>query len=259
MACSSGTVFTERIPLERPCCGRSGATGCSIGSVSPVRVDFRLVSATHRRLEEHVKDGNFREDLLARLAGFCIRLPPLRERREDIRLLVAELLASAGAPDSATFSVPAARLLLSHSWSQNARELKRRLNLGVLLAKGIPIGLEQLFPSDEAPPSERADSQTNTIFATPQFDAEDHLRRAELVELLRQHRGNVTAVARALGKARVQVQRWIKRYKNRSSRLLLTFTPIIGVKFSGIQTTGASVGSLSDSSVEPFPTKDAFP
>src|SRR5690606_35010668 len=100
----------------------------AIGGTRPVRIDLRIAAATHRDLAALVTRGDLREDVLARLSGFTMRLPPLRERREDLSLLVPALLRRV-APDPArvTFTRGAALALLAHDWPQNVRELERCL------------------------------------------------------------------------------------------------------------------------------------
>ena len=176
-----------------------------VGETRPVPVDFRLVVATHRPLEEMALGGQFRPDLLARLAGFTLHVPPLRERREDLGALIAALLRR-HAPDRALrFSAAAARALFLHRWPLNVRELEKALLHGLALAPADVIDLAHL------PPQLAASAERKPAPAAPL--GEDELRRREeLVSLLREHRGNITAVARVLGKARVQVQRWMRRY-----------------------------------------------
>lgn len=102
-----------------------------VGSTKSIPVDIRLIAATHMDLEKQVEIGRFRQDLWARLAGFIIRLPPLRERREDIGLLTAGFLASRANGDKVSFSRDAARSLLAHSWPLNIRELKRAIGVAI--------------------------------------------------------------------------------------------------------------------------------
>ena len=124
-------------------------------------------------------------------------MPPLRERREDFSLIVAEVLAKLGAA-GATFTVDAARLLLSHEWPLNIRELEKCLASAVALAQGETIGPEHLPAS---------------VRVAPVAPPLDQRRRDELIAQLRAHDGNVSAVARAMGKARAQVQRWLRRFQ----------------------------------------------
>jgi DNA-binding NtrC family response regulator len=102
-----------------------------VGSTKPLPVDIRLVAATHRDLETQVAAGDFREDLWARLAGFTIRLPALRERREDVGILAAALLASKGPIPRLTLSRDAARALMTYTWPRNIRELALDLEVAM--------------------------------------------------------------------------------------------------------------------------------
>ena len=175
-----------------------------VGGVTPIKIDVRMIAATHRDLDQMVATDRFRADLLARLSGYCCTLPPLRERREDFALLIAALLERAGARD-ASFSVEAGRALLQHPWPRNVRELERCLSGASVLARGERIELEHL------PASVRDGAAKSPAFARV-ASAADARRRDEMLVLLREHAGNVTAVARAMGKARSQVQRWLRRF-----------------------------------------------
>jgi DNA-binding NtrC family response regulator len=169
-----------------------------VGAAKPVKVDVRLVSATHRDLDALVAEGRFRADLLARIAGFRLELPPLRDRREDLGLLVATLLGrlAGAAAGQTTLSEEAARALYRYDWPHNIRELEKVLGAALVLAGRGPIELGHLPEVVTAPP--------------PDDDPEELKER--LVQLLAQHGGNVSAVARAMGKARMQIHRWIKRF-----------------------------------------------
>jgi len=117
-----------------------------LGATRPVKVDLRVVCATHQDLGSLVSQGKFRADLLARLSGFTIVLPPLRHRREDLGLIIAALLPKL-APDRAgriTFTYDAARALLRHAWPHNVRELERCLAAAIVLAGDGTVRLEHL-------------------------------------------------------------------------------------------------------------------
>ena len=111
-----------------------------VGDNEPVKVDVRIVAATHRPLAEHAQQGSFRSDLYYRLAVFLIRTPPLAEHAQDLPLLVEHFLARLGR------DIPVKRLdkgalekLASHSWPGNVRELEHVLERGVILAGDIPV------------------------------------------------------------------------------------------------------------------------
>ncbi len=178
-----------------------------IGDSRPRKVDFRLVAATHRPLSELVARGVFRGDLFARLAGFAFAIPPLRERREDIGLLVAAFAATR----PLRLTPEAGRALLEYEWPLNVRELHRALDVALTLAEGERIDLAHLPPQvaraawrvgPAAPTSARPDCE----------ESAPDPRREALAEALARHRGNVSEVARELGKDRKQVQRWMRRF-----------------------------------------------
>jgi DNA-binding NtrC family response regulator len=183
-----------------------------VGGSQPVRVDLRVVAATHRDLAEMVQAGTFRADLYARLSGLSVELPPLQKRRVDLGLLVGELLRRLGGAETLTFSREAGRALFRYPWPLNVRELEKALELALALADTGRIELEHLPPAvraalDVASPQPPVEAP----LARPLSSA-DLARRAELLAFLRTHRGNVSAVARELRVARMQVQRWCKRF-----------------------------------------------
>jgi transcriptional regulator with PAS, ATPase and Fis domain len=172
-----------------------------LGATRPIKVNLRLVAATHRDLGALVKKGEFRSDLLARISGMTLKLPPLRERREDLGLLVRALLPRL-APERAgdiALGDAAARALFEHGWPLNVRELEKCLGAAVVLAGDGAIEPEHLAlaPVDDTAP--------------PPADPGEG-RQEELLRLLREHRGNVSEVARLMGRSRMQVHRWIKQW-----------------------------------------------
>jgi transcriptional regulator with AAA-type ATPase domain len=176
----------------------------AVGAPRAVAVDFRCIAATHHPLDALVERGAFRRDLFTRLAGLVLTLPPLSERRVDLGLLFGRLLAGHA------LSASAAYLLLRHAWPGNVRELEQTLRTARVLAGEAPIQVEHLPPGLEAGALDDDDDRGSGPVGP--LDPADAARRAELVELLSQHRGNVSAVARATGKARMQIQRWMKRW-----------------------------------------------
>jgi transcriptional regulator with GAF, ATPase, and Fis domain len=204
-----------------------------VGGTRPVDVDVRLVAATHRDLDALVDEDKFRGDLFARISGIKVTLPPLRERREDLGLLIAALLVKVCGPEAAkvTFQPEAARALLRHRWPMNIRELEKTLAAAVVLAGDNPIDVDHLPPlvaaaltAPPSPPTVEVLEPTGPAMAVPgrededsdeerPLGAEDLQRKEELTALLKEHKGNVSQVARIMGKARMQIQRWIKRYR----------------------------------------------
>ncbi|WP_428522514.1 sigma-54-dependent transcriptional regulator [Roseibium sp.] len=120
-----------------------------IGSRRPVKVDFRLISATNRRLIDQVKDGAFREDLYYRLNVFPIWIPPLRDRREDIPALVRHFLArfaaEEGKPQVSGVAQDALAMLQEYAWHGNIRQLQNTVFRAVVLCDGAQLTIDD-FP-----------------------------------------------------------------------------------------------------------------
>jgi transcriptional regulator with GAF, ATPase, and Fis domain len=212
-AADGGTLFLDEIgDLPLPAQAAllrvvQQAEVTAVGSVEPVRVDIRVLAATHSDLEDAVAAQRFRADLYARLAGFTFRLPPLRRRLEDVGLLIAAFLRKAG-NEATTLTREAGRALLRHRWPLNVRELEQCIASASVLAGTGPIGLGHL-PERISRPIARAPAIAGL---RPRLSAEELEARDRLAGLLRENEGNVAAVARALGKARMQVHRWVKRF-----------------------------------------------
>ena len=183
-----------------------------VGATHPIPVDFRLITANQQPLEELVEAGRFRADLLARLAGVTVQLPPLRERREDFGIITANLLRRLvpDLADSVAFDKEATRALLRHPFPLNIRELEKGIEKAVILASGGPIRLQHLtldmLPST---PVLRTLGSDRDESLTP----EDVALRSQLIALLDEHGGNLSAAARVMGKQRVQIRRWLRRYR----------------------------------------------
>jgi len=189
-----------------------------IGATRPIRVDVRVVVATNRDLDRMVSQGRFRADLLARISGFVVCLPPLRHRREDLGILIGNILKRqlGDRAKEVSFSCDAMRALLLYNWPLNVRELEKWLAASVVLSGGKRIELDHLPVRGNTGQEVRGTSASRPSFE-PSAQASEHRsglrKREELVGLLRTYKGNVSAVARALGKHRPQVQRWLKRYQ----------------------------------------------
>jgi transcriptional regulator with PAS, ATPase and Fis domain len=179
-----------------------------VGSARPVPVDARIVAATHRNLDALVAKEEFRGDLLARLGGYVCRLPPLAERREDLGLLVREVLTSLPEAANTKLAPDAGLALIRHDYPFNVRELVHEIERAVVISDGDVIQKAHLFPHTDASASAPVDAPANVA----NLSAEDAALRSELVGLLTEHGGNVADVARAMSKARMQIHRWLKRF-----------------------------------------------
>lgn len=176
-----------------------------VGSSRTQRADVRVLSATNVSIATEVAEGRFREDLLYRLNTVEIRLPALRERREDIPPLASFFLARQAAQyrkPIAGFSPDAMKRLLSYEWPGNIRELEHTVERAVLLASGevVEAGDLNLRPasSEEAP-------------ALEEMELEE-VERVLIQKALRRHGGNVTQAAEALGLSRSALYRRLQRY-----------------------------------------------
>ena len=147
---SGGTLFLDEIG-EVPLAQQAkllrlieSSTFRRVGGVETLRADFRLVAATHRDLRAMVARGEFREDLYYRLNVFPIRVPPLRERSEDLPLLVDALLARIAPHRALRLDARAMAALRGHPFAGNIRELRNVLERAALLADRESIGAELL-------------------------------------------------------------------------------------------------------------------
>ena len=190
-----------------------------VGATAAVAVDFRVVCATHRDLEGMVARGELREDLWARLNGFVFEVPPLAQRREDLGTLVAHLFDRLSPDREVTLTPDAARALMRHAWPRNVRELEKVLEAALALAGDADVDVAHLPAAlgVGVPRSGIHALPPDELITSPGAADADDPRRAALVAALREHGGNVSAVARALGKPRSQIQRWMRRWGLRGS------------------------------------------
>jgi DNA-binding NtrC family response regulator len=165
-----------------------------VGGSQPLRVDVRVVVATHRNLEEQVKSGGFRQDLFHRIFVFPIVLPPLRDRKGDVPVLIehfARTVCEQNGWKSKPFTPEAIRLLERHAWPGNIRELRNCVGRLLLLADAVvdEDTVELALPQKMDPPP---------VSGTLAARVESFEREMILAELKRQKR-NMSETARALG------------------------------------------------------------
>jgi DNA-binding NtrC family response regulator len=184
-----------------------------VGGEREQEADFRLLAASNKDLGELVRAGTFREDLYYRINVIQLRLPPLRERREDIPLLVEHLLRRHGGGERQVSRVALNRLL-DHEWPGNVRELENEL-LRALALGGQVIGVEDLSPRLGDPHPSRVVPQDLSASGLTLKQALAELERSMAVEALRACGGNVTEAARRLGMTRVGLHKLMSRHKIR--------------------------------------------
>jgi len=182
-----------------------------VGGNEEITVDVRIVAATHRNLEDMVRKGTFREDLYFRINVLSIPLPPLRERPEDIPLLVEHFLRKYEMHSrvAAPRLTPAAMTLLrSHSWPGNVRELENVIERAVQLSTEGMITPESLAPGIR-PPATGGTGELPTL---------DEMVERYVAQVLRQTGGNRTSAARILGISRRTLQRMEERRREAQNR-----------------------------------------
>jgi DNA-binding NtrC family response regulator len=221
---SGGTLFLDEIgemPMEmQPRLLRvlEGYPLRRLGGEKEIQVDVRILAATHRNLEEMVSAGTFREDLLYRLNVIEVRLPPLRERRDDIEPLVLHFLQKLMNPpnENAGISKEAMLCLESYTWPGNVRELRNVVERSVVASRGTRIEQHHLPP----PISRMGLNRPTPPGATkmPQIEMSDS--SFQLEEAIRRHiektwsmcGGNLSRTARELGLSRVALRRRLRLY-----------------------------------------------
>ncbi len=177
-----------------------------VGGSETIRCDVRIIAATNRDLKQAMRQGHFREDLYYRLSVFPIHLPPLRDRREDIPLLVEHFVrqtaAELGLPCPGV-SRAAMERLCAYDWPGNIRELRNVMERSVLLAEGGPIGPELLPPEIAGSASEAPGGSGSAL---------ESYEKAMIVRALREHGWNQTRAAKSLGISRDNLRYRMRKY-----------------------------------------------
>ena len=216
-----------------------------LGASAPVRIDVRVVAATHRQLSDEVAAGRFRQDLYFRLHVLPIHLPPLRDRPEDIDLLAAIFatrLAERQSKPFVGFTAAASAALRAHHWPGNVRELQNRIEQALAVGPGGRIARAELFPElmpldapfeDELPvlgpgtlsmPITRAVAGEEPLRSSPVktassaesiepfSEAKRSFEQTYLRRVLRSARGNIAKAARLAAKSRTEVYSLLRKH-----------------------------------------------
>jgi len=220
-AAHGGTVFLDEIGeldislqpkllrvLEKKEVRRLGAN-----TVRPV--DVRIIAATNRNLEREVREGRFREDLYYRLSIVKIELPPLRQRKDDIPLLVRCILKDlTGSDDVKAWSEfeKSMDLFRQHDWPGNARELRNVIEMGVRGA-AIDLGACLTMGRMGSPDPDAAAVDTSDMpFKDAKNQLVDHFERGYIVKLLERNSGNISRSAREAQIERAYLQRLVRKH-----------------------------------------------
>ena len=172
-----------------------------VGGNQQIKVDFRCIAATNKNLEALVKAGTFRPDLYYRLHVFCIELPPLRDRREDIPLLVNHFLnkfAMATSRPVPQMSTEAMETLLRHDWPGNVRELENAIERALVVERGAEVR-----PQDFSFQFEEQAKGGRTL---------EDIERAHIERVLRETQHNLSRAARILDIDRTTLYNKLRRY-----------------------------------------------
>ncbi|MBE3071388.1 MAG: sigma-54-dependent Fis family transcriptional regulator [Acidobacteria bacterium] len=180
-----------------------------VGGSEAVTVDVRIIAATNRDIKKAADHGTFREDLYYRLNVIPIHLPPLRDRREDIPLLVDHLLERLGVEMNRkvdTVSSEALGLLIAHDWPGNVRELRNVLERGLVVATGSVIETANLGLAPVAPRVSAGDGGLVSL---------DEIERRHIASVLQETAGNISHAARVLGIDRATLYNKMRKYQLR--------------------------------------------
>ncbi len=211
-----GTIFLDEIALMTPATQSKVLRVLQereferVGGNELIKVDTRVISATHKDLEEAVKKEEFREDLYYRISVFPIKLPALRERKEDIPLLAAHFLnkyAEQESKEIEAISPDALELLMAYHWPGNVRELENTIERGVVLANPPEIAARDLPTSIRSLGEKKIYESDNKLSSWIEKLEEEALRQALL-----ECEGNISQTAKRLGIGRATIYRKAKKY-----------------------------------------------
>lgn len=187
-----------------------------VGGTKTMKVDVRLVSATNKNLLDEVKAGRFREDLYYRLNVIYLKMPALRERKDDVPLFVDTFVkhfAQANAKKISGLDQEALQALIRYDWPGNIRELKNIIERMVVLSYGDRLGLSNVPEDIRHPRHGTLPSTTESIVALPQADRLSDMEREWIRQKLQESRGNKSMTAKKLGISRRTLYRKIEEYK----------------------------------------------
>lgn len=180
-----------------------------VGGNKTIKVDVRFIVATNQNLEKMVQEGNFREDLYYRLNVFALRLPPLRERKEDIPLLVGHFIQKSAKPIQV--SAEAMQALMAYSWPGNVRELQNVIERAVVLSENGIIEAYHLpavfFANNQLMAKSQANMEMHTLDAHMQ-----HIEKSMILEALRKTGGIQVRAAELLGISQRSLWHRIKKH-----------------------------------------------
>lgn len=181
-----------------------------VGDNRPIKIDVRIIAATHKDLRQLIDAGLFREDLYYRISVIPVTLPPLRQRRQDIPILLEAFMKQIGRKSGkkiSGISREALDLLMNYAWPGNVRELINVLEYAYVVCLQGEIGLVHL-------PGQFQQGQFRAAnFSAPAATAWDLSKRSRLIAALEKSGGNQSKAAQILGVSRVTVWKWLRHYR----------------------------------------------
>lgn len=200
-----------------------------VGSTTPVKIQTRIIAATHRDLVEEVQAGRFREDLFYRLSVVPLYIPPLRHRKEDIPLLVESFINEFNQRFNRSTNMPSEHLmkrLVAYDWPGNIRELRNAIERAVVLTQDDNIRVEHLFQhlhlpkenikkpavEEQKTPLAPEPNMDGKIFQLPLTEAKQAFEKIYLESLLSETGGNISETSKRAGRYRADIYRLLERY-----------------------------------------------
>jgi transcriptional regulator with PAS, ATPase and Fis domain len=215
---SGGTILLDEIGETTPALQAKLLRVLEEGEIRPVgsnktkKVDFRLVAATNRPLEEWVKSGKFRQDLYYRVNVITVHLPPLRERREDIPVLVEHFLKTSGAiaedGDHPRASSGVLRAMMEYHWPGNVRELENEVRRMIALSGGKKLVVDMLSPAIRGGMTEELGGDQDV----PLKELVEKIEARRIQEVMKAVDGNKSKAAELLGLSRLGLRKKMERY-----------------------------------------------
>ena len=212
-----GTIFLDEIGEISPSMQAKLLRVLEEGEIRPIggkvskKIDFRLVCATNKDLTEQVRKGLFRQDLFFRINVVTFRLPPLRERKEDIPLMVDHFLkvtaAQSGCPNI-KMDRGVLRAMLNYSWPGNVRELENEVKKMVALSDGKKIDAPLLSPGLR----QMAEEESLADGANSLKDVVENIEKRKILEAIERTKGNKARAAEILGLSRLGLRKKMERY-----------------------------------------------
>jgi len=215
-AADGGTVFLDEIGDLAADAQVTLLRFLDSGEIHPVgsqtrHVDVRVVAATHRDLESAIAERSFREDLYHRLSDFVVDVPPLRDRGDDIGLLVEHFIKTFGGTRGLRITPEDMQRLKAYAWPGNVRELRNVIERACVLSKGDTLNLDDVLGGEGAT-QPALGIRTDLPFKEAKGQLVELFEREYIVDLMKRHKMNLSAAAREAQIDRKHLRELIRKY-----------------------------------------------